>query len=226
MMQYEWILFDADETLFHFDAYEGLRRMFASFNVDFSPDDFTHYQSINKPLWVLYQDGKITARELQETRFNGWAKTLSVSAQQLNDAFLQSMADICKLLPGAQDLLDALQGKVKLGIITNGFTALQTIRLERTGLINRFELLVISEEVGVAKPDSAIFEHAFERMQHPEKHRILMVGDNPHSDILGGINAGIHTCWYNAINAEKPRDITPHTEVSSLQALQAWLLPA
>ena len=198
-MQYEWILFDADETLFHFDAYAGLQRMFANFDVDFSREDFAQYQHINKPLWVEYQDGKISARHLQETRFTGWAKTLSVTPRHLNDAFLQSMADICRLLPGAQALLDSLLGKVKLGIITNGFTALQTIRLERTGLIDHFDLLVISEEVGVAKPDAAIFEHAFDRMQRPEKHKIMMVGDNPHSDILGGINAGIHTCWYNPL---------------------------
>lgn len=220
---YEWILFDADETLFHFDAYAGLQRMFANYNVDFSPADFAQYQQVNKPLWVAYQDGKISARELQETRFTGWAKTLAVTPQQLNDAFLQAMAEICRLLPGAQALLDALLGKVKLGIITNGFTALQTIRLERTGLIDHFDLLVISEEVGVAKPDVAIFEHAFERMQRPDKHKIMMVGDNPHSDILGGINAGIHTCWYNPEGAEKPADITPHIEVRSLQELQLWL---
>ncbi|KJG84508.1 hypothetical protein RN24_17845, partial [Yersinia pestis subsp. microtus bv. Ulegeica] len=68
-MKYQWILFDADETLFHFDAYQGLKLMFSRFNVEFSAQDFDHYQLVNKPLWVDYQDGKISATQLQNTRF-------------------------------------------------------------------------------------------------------------------------------------------------------------
>ena len=100
-MNYQWILFDADETLFHFDAFQGLQRMFSRYQVDFTREDYERYQEVNKPLWVAYQDSKITARELQETRFEGWAKRLDVSPRTLNSAFLKAMADTCALLPGA-----------------------------------------------------------------------------------------------------------------------------
>lgn len=214
-LPYQWILFDADETLFIFDAFAGLKRMFAGVGVDFTQADFQEYQLVNKPLWVDYQDGKITAAELQATRFGPWAAKLDVDPQVLNSAFLAAMAEICAPLPGARELLAALQGKAKLGIITNGFTELQTVRLERTGLQHHFDILVISEKVGMAKPDIGIFEHAFELMGHPERETVLMVGDNPHSDIQGGINAGIHTCWYNIHGHDVPAGIAPHYQVSS-----------
>lgn len=223
-MKYQWILFDADETLFHFDAYQGLKLMFSRFNVDFSVQDFDYYQLVNKPLWVDYQDGKISASELQNTRFEMWAEKLGVAASRLNSEFLVAMADICSLLPGARELVDALSGKVNMGIITNGFTGLQTIRLERTGLKNVFSPLIISEQVGVAKPDVAIFEHAFNLMNNPAKEHILMVGDNLHSDIQGGINAGIDTCWLNMHGSVPDDNIAPRYQVSSLAELQKLLL--
>jgi putative hydrolase of the HAD superfamily len=224
-MTYRWILFDADDTLFHFDAYQGLRRMFERHAVDFTPDHYVQYQEINKPLWVAYQNGTISAAELQTTRFDGWARQLGVAAADLNDAFLLAMAEICTLLPGAQALIDALAAAgVRMGLITNGFTALQLARLERTGLRGHFDPLVISEQLGVAKPDVRIFEHALNRMGQPPREQVLMVGDNPHSDILGGLNAGLHTCWFNPLGHEAPEGIAPHHEVRSLNELQALLL--
>ncbi|MFV0596446.1 pyrimidine 5'-nucleotidase [Shewanella sp.] len=221
---YTWVLFDADETLFYFDAFAGLKLMFAGFGVDFTQADFDEYQLVNKPLWVDYQDGKITAAELQTTRFKPWAIKLDVDPQVLNSAFLAAMAEICSPLPGARELLAALQGKAKMGIITNGFTELQTVRLARTGLQHHFDILVISEKVGMAKPDVGIFEHAFELMGHPEREQVLMVGDNPHSDIQGGINAGFHTCWYNVHGHAAPAGIRPHFQVASHHELQQKLM--
>jgi 5'-nucleotidase len=223
-LPYQWILFDADDTLFSFDAYAGLRQMFAGFDLEFSLDDFSFYQTINKPLWVDYQDGKISAKELQNNRFIPWSQKLGVSTQTLNSAFLTAMADICQPLPGARELIDGLTGKVNLGIITNGFTELQQIRLERTGFSGAFSPVVISEQIGQAKPHVSIFEHAFSLMGHPAKEGILMVGDNLHSDILGGINAGIDTCWLNHHGAATSNGITPRHQVASLTELKALLL--
>ncbi|MBU2711010.1 pyrimidine 5'-nucleotidase [Zooshikella harenae] len=223
MKHYEWILFDADETLFHFDAFGGLQRMFAQFNVEFSTDDYQAYQDVNKPLWVDYQNGDITAQQLQHQRFATWSDKLKVSAKDLNSAFLSAMADICKPLEGANSLVSALYGKVKLGIITNGFSELQQIRLERLGLREYFDILVISEQVGFAKPHQAIFEHALSVMGQPERNKVLMVGDNPDTDILGGINAGFETCWLNVNENPTPEAIMPGYQVSSLTELEQRL---
>lgn len=223
-MRYQWILFDADETLFHFDAFRGLQLMFSRQQYVFDADDFEYYQSINLPLWQQYQQGEISAEQLQNNRFVPWADKLNTSALALNSAFMQSMADICTPLPGAVELITALKGRVKMGIITNGFTELQQIRLQRTGFAEVFSPLVISEQVGVSKPHIGIFNHAFALMGHPAKSDILMVGDNPHADIQGGINAGIDTCWLNRHGAKRPEGIIPHHEVGSLQQLQHWLV--
>lgn len=223
-MQYQWILFDADETLFHFDALAGLQLMFSRYDYQFDAAEYDYYQSINQPLWQQYQQGEITARQLQVNRFTPWADKLNTTAGALNSAFMQAMADVCTPLPGATELINTLKGRVNMGIITNGFTELQQIRLERTGFADVFSPLVISEQVGVAKPHIDIFNHAFSLMGHPPKQHILMVGDNPHADIKGGINAGIDTCWLNRHGAARPEGITPHIEVSSLAQLQQWLL--
>lgn len=220
---YDWVLFDADDTLYHFDSFSGLKKAFAGFGLEFNEYDFKLYQQKNKNLWVDYQNNKITAAQLQHRRFNHWAEQLNITPQTLNSAFLQAMADICQPLTGAVDLVKNLHGKVKLGIITNGFSELQKIRLERTGLDPYFDVLVISEQVGVAKPDRKIFDHALSLMGNPERERVLMVGDNPDSDIRGGLNAGFHVCWLNTDNKKKPNNINPHYQVKCLTELHILL---
>ncbi|MEZ8824314.1 pyrimidine 5'-nucleotidase, partial [Vibrio amylolyticus] len=78
-MKYDWILFDADETLFHFDAFKGMQLMFSRKGVDFTEQDFDVYQQVNKPLWVDYQNGDITAHQLKHTRFESWAERLNTT---------------------------------------------------------------------------------------------------------------------------------------------------
>jgi len=197
-MKYQWILFDADETLFHFDNLSGLTTMFARYGVNFTQSDFEEYQSVNKPLWVQYQNGEITAQQLQITRFTQWGNKLNVQPKELNEQFLDAMAEICKPLPGALELVTTLHKQgVKMGIITNGFAQLQEIRLQRTGFKPYFSPVVISELVGVAKPHIDIFTYALTKMDNPAPEQVLMVGDTLESDIVGGNNAGFDTCWLN-----------------------------
>lgn len=223
-MQYDWILFDADETLFSFDAFQGLHTMFAQLGVDFTRVAFEEYQKLNQSLWIKYQQGEIDSKQLQEQRFWLWASRVEYSAAELNHRFINVMAELCLPLKGVMEVIPQLAKKAKLGIITNGFTQLQQVRLEKTGLQPYFDFTVISEEVGVAKPDEMIFESAFELMGFPDKSRILMVGDNPDSDILGGNNAGIDTCWLNVECKAAPPDILPTYDVDSWQALANLLL--
>lgn len=226
MKAYEWILFDADDTLFHFDAQAGLTRMFAGFGVDFGDDDYREYNEANRALWLEYQDGTITAAQLQARRFDAWAARLGVAPQRLNGAFLEAMAELCTPLAGAVELLQALRGRARLGIITNGFTELQQARLRRTGLHGHFEFVAISEQVGAAKPQPAIFAHALAQMGAPARECVLMVGDNPDTDIRGGLAAGLQTCWFNPHSRAAPEGVVPHHQVASLPELRERLLRA
>jgi YjjG family noncanonical pyrimidine nucleotidase len=223
-MKYQWILFDADETLFHFDNFSGLKNMFTRYAVDFRQSDFDEYQSVNKPLWVEYQNGQINAEQLQTRRFRQWSERLNVSTKELNSQFLDSMAEICQPLSGALELVTYLHAHdIKMGIITNGFAQLQKIRLERTKFDMYFSVVVISELVGSAKPHPDIFNYALEKMNKPNKESVLMVGDTLESDILGGNNAGFDTCWLNHYGKTHPEEITPTQEVTSLYDLLQWL---
>ena len=223
-MKYKWILFDADETLFHFDNFAGLKHMFARHGVTFEKVEYDEYQVVNKQLWVDYQNNQINAEQLQTRRFKLWSDRLAISPKELNKQFLDAMAEICKTLPGAVELVSYLHANsIKMGIITNGFVQLQAVRLERTGFLPYFAPVVTSESVGVAKPHPKIFEHAFEQMGSPNKEHVLMVGDTLESDILGGNNFGIDTCWLNHHNKEHPKEITPTHQIRSLVELQSWL---
>lgn len=224
-MLHDWdcILFDVDDTLFHFDAYAGLQRLFAGYDTSFTDKDYADYRQVNEPLWVDYQNGTITAHELQTRRFSLFGKQLGVEPEVLNTQFLTAMTDICTPLDGATSLLERLKGKVPLGIITNSFVALQQSRLERSGFRHYFDALVISEQVGVAKPDIRIFDHTLALLGNPDRQRVLMVGDTPESDILGGINAGLKTCWLDHGVRALPDTIKPTWQVTSLTQLEALL---
>lgn len=226
MKTYDCILFDADDTLFHFDAQAGLQRMFAGFGVAFGAQEYAEYGELNRSLWLDYQRGVIDAKCVQRQRFAPWAQRLQVDAARLNSAFLSAMAELCRPLDGAVELLHALQGHARLGIVTNGFTELQQVRLERTGLRDCFEVLVISEEVGVAKPHPAIFERALAQMTGVAHGRVLMVGDNPDTDIRGALDAGMEACWFNPSARATPEGIAPHYQVASLVELRERLLSA
>lgn len=216
--KYQWILFDADETLFTFESLLGLQRMFAKFAVEFSQDHYAEYNTKNKALWADFQNGIINAQQLKRDRFTVWSERTGHDAKLLNSAFLAEMLEISSLMDGASNILDSLKGKVKLGIITNGFVELQQARLVRNNLSDYFEILVISESVGAAKPHQKIFEHALQLMGNPDVAEVLMVGDSLESDILGGRNFGFDTCL---VNAKKPvhLDIKPHYAVSDLHEL-------
>ncbi|WP_222846016.1 pyrimidine 5'-nucleotidase [Legionella geestiana] len=224
MKIYDWILFDADKTLFHFDDYSGLNCMFKkNFEIDFCEQDYQNFQIISKPLWTSYQNGEINAQYLQEQRFYSWAKKLQISTAQLNSIFMQTMAEISKPMQGVESLLNFLKGKAKLGIITNGFIELQQTRLERTGLKDFFEIHVISEQVGIAKPDPGIFEHALTLAGNPSRKQVLMVGDTFETDILGGISAELDTCWLNPEAILCSPNIKINYQIRSITELQDLL---
>lgn len=220
-MKYQWILFDADETLFSFNSYLGLKAMLVRYGIEFSEADYDAFQAINKPLWVAYQNKEITIQELQTTRFAKLAEQTGKDALDLNKELMAEMAIVSKPLPNVMDMLNTLYGKVQMGIITNGLEALQQKRLENTGTTKFFEIVVVSEVVGVAKPNAKIFEYAFEQIGDVDKSQILMVGDTLSSDILGANGVGIDSCWFNHTGENNTTEIKPTYEITDIKQLIA-----
>lgn len=218
-MKYQWILFDADETLFSFNSYLGLRTMLKRYNIDFTEQDYDAFQAINKPLWVAYQNQQISAKEIQLRRFEKLAQQTGVDPLLLNQQLMHEMAFVSQPLAGVKETLSALHQKVKLGIITNGFIPLQQKRLLNTQTEHYFDVVVVSEQVGVAKPDPKIFEYTFQQMDFFDRSKILMVGDTLSSDILGGNQMQIDTCWFNPHHHKNDTNITPTYEIHSMLEL-------
>ncbi|AKO31603.1 dUMP phosphatase [[Haemophilus] ducreyi] len=218
-MKYEWVLFDADETLFSFNAYMALNIMLKRYAIDFSQADYDAFQAVNKPLWIAYQNNEITAKDIQMRRFAKLSAQTGIDPLVLNQQLMAEMALISKPLPGVIEMLNELYGQVKMGIITNGFTELQQKRLQNTHTAHFFEIVVVSEQVGVAKPDRQVFDYAFELIDGYDRTKVLMVGDTLASDILGGHNAGFDTCWFNQTQQHNQTAIRPTYEISLISQL-------
>jgi 5'-nucleotidase len=217
--QFDWILFDADNTLFHFNDYEGFKQLLNQYKLPIKENDFSDYKKLNTELWQAFERGEISANDIASQRFSKWAQVAQKTSEELNQHFLQIMVSACTPMPGVYQLLDFLKGKVKCAIITNGFEALQHERLKHHQLSSAFEFVLSSEKANSAKPNQPIFSQAFALMDQPARERVLMVGDNPHSDIVGGNNYGIYTCWLNSDNKIVPASIQPDFEISGLKEL-------
>jgi 2-haloacid dehalogenase len=206
-MIYTWLLFDADGTLFDYDAAErqALGLTFAEFRLAFSPQAHAAYREINEQMWRDFELGKTTAARIKTERFARLFDALPgevpnaarPDALVFSNRYLANLGTRTDLMPDAESVLHALKSRVHLALITNGLTVVQRARLSRSGFDSVFEAVVISDEEGVSKPDPRIFQIALDRMGNPAKHEVLMVGDSLTSDIRGANVSGIDACWYN-----------------------------
>ena len=220
--KFSTILFDADNTLFNFDVSQGLSNMLHYFGLSQTEQDLILFKTLNKKSWREYEDGKITALDLQNKRFAPWALQLNIPASQLNQFFLEEMAKLSTPLDGAYDLLcQLITHPFKLGLVSNGFVKLHHERLKRTKFNKFFDDIIISEEVGCAKPDPIIFKTALDRLGVSDINQVLMVGDNINADIHGALSLGICACWYNPSHASKPTHIHPTYQIKHLLELIA-----
>lgn len=205
---YDWVLFDLDETLLDFPVARALEQTLQIYGVMPTPAKMAEYHELNHRLWQQYNSGEIDAAHLQQTRFSLFAEQVDVAPMAMNDTFLQQIIAMSEPLEGVRETLQALQGRVRMGIITNGFSLPQRGRLDKLGWSEWFEPLVISDEVHVTKPAAAIFQHALALMGQPSPARVLMVGDNPKTDIAGAAAQGLATCWYNPARHDAHCDAT------------------
>jgi YjjG family noncanonical pyrimidine nucleotidase len=223
LMQYQWIIFDADGTLFDYDQaeYSALHQAFDHFGYEYKPDYLALYRKCNKKLWDAFERGTVTIDKLKVKRFELFLDEigLSVNASEFGGQYLHHLSKGTQLLDGAEKVLEDLSGKVGLILMTNGIKEVQRSRLSLSTIKSYFSDIIISDEVGVAKPDKKIFEIALENMSIADKSTILMVGDNLSSDIKGGNDFGIDTCWYNPKQNEIDPDIRATYEVKDFNEL-------
>ena len=222
-MKYKWIFFDLDNTLWDFTAASGLaiRQIY-----DVTPElqsgagsfeNFDRiYHQINALMWPLYEEGLTDVDSLKTERFRLAINPADKSEEiyrrcmEINDLYLGFLACRNLALPGALQTLEYLSSGHKIGVITNGFIDSQANKLKYSGLWDFISLMIISEEVGVAKPGIEIYQEAL-RQAGCKPGEALMIGDNLNSDIHGALNAGIDTVYLRRNNApEASEEIKNH----------------
>jgi 2-haloacid dehalogenase len=200
-MDYQWLLFDADGTLFNYDLAEekALAGTFRDLGLRFEPQWGDVYRRVNRQVWIDFEMKRITAVELRTRRFELLFESirLTADAARFSARYLQNLACASDLIDGAEETLRELHGRFHLAVITNGLQDVQRPRLANSPIGGLFDLVAISEEIGAVKPDPGFFEHVFVRMGNPPRKSVLVIGDSLTSDIQGGINYGLDTCWYN-----------------------------
>ena len=198
---YTTLLFDLDHTLLDSDASEAsaFEQALAAAGVDQPQQYFADYDRINCALWAAVERGEVTPDQVRFERFEQLIATAGFDADSvtLADAFAGGLGMHGDLYPGVREVLDMLAGQASMALVTNGLTDVQRTRIERLDIGRYFETVVISSEVGASKPSSAIFDVAFERLGWPSRTSALMIGDSLTSDVRGGSEYGISTCWYN-----------------------------
>ncbi len=224
---YSTILLDFDHTLLDSDTseIEAYKLTLRNQGVADPMQHFDTYKRINMGLWEAAERGEILPKDVKARRFELLMETLGREGDidQMAEDFVVGFASYGDLYPDAIDLLESLNGRVALALISNGLSEVQRPRIERLGIERYFDAIVISAEVGTTKPGKKIFDIAFGMLGNPPKDSAVIVGDRLSSDIRGGANYGIATCWYNPNgDTAGPDDIVTH-EIKSLDEVLALI---
>ncbi|HET6444154.1 MAG TPA: YjjG family noncanonical pyrimidine nucleotidase [candidate division Zixibacteria bacterium] len=229
MSRYRWLLFDADGTLFDYDYAEtaALANSFRDFELPYRPDFAQEYREINGQIWRDFELGLIDQKSLRTRRFILLFNSLEldVDPESFSDIYLEHLSKGTYLIDHAEEVLEQLRPGFNLAIITNGLKDVQRPRFARSSIGTYFDVLVISEEIGAAKPDPAIFDAAFNLLGNPPRKEVLIIGDSLTSDIAGGANYGIDTCWFNPSQKSPDISLDIDYEITDLRQLLDILSP-
>ena len=223
-MKYNTILFDADNTILDFDKaeFEALRRAFADHGIEIDQNLVDIYRKNNIELWQQLEKGLVTKQYVLNNRFINTAKDLQLDCDILaiSRLYEEYLHQGFYVIEGAENVL---QGLIDMGatlyIVTNGVLSIQNARMKGSGVGKYFKARFVSEEIGFPKPQIEYFNHCFAHIDNFDKSQTIIVGDSLTSDIQGGINAGIDSCWYNPKHQENNRGITPTYQISALEQL-------
>ena len=221
LKKYEFLLFDVDDTLLDFQKaeFQAFNMLLDEYNIKYTDEYYEIYRNENRRLWKEYELGHIKRNEIFEQRLIPLFTKLNIDADPVKASYdyLDYLAKGAFLLGGSYQVLEKLSKTYKLYIITNGEPKVQYPRLEAVDFIKFFSGIFVSEEIGFSKPNKEFFEYVETHIEGFDKSKALVVGDSLTSDIIGGINYGIDTCWVNLHNKETTLNIT--YEIKSVEEL-------
>ena len=197
------VLWDVDNTLLDFLAAEraAIKTLFTEFGLGECSDEMIkRYSRINVSFWQRLERNEITKPEVLVGRFLQFFGEYGIDqtiAPEFNERYQLRLGDTIVYRDDSLSILKYLKGKVRQYVVSNGTVAAQTKKLEKSKIGQVVDGVFLSEKLGVEKPNDAFFEKVFEAIRPGDLSEVMIVGDSLSSDILGGMNAGIVTCWYN-----------------------------
>jgi len=223
----EFLFLDLDDTILDFHKAEriAISKTIREFGVEPTEEMLNLYHGINKWHWEQLELGKLTRAEVLVNRFGMLFEKLGVEvdAPKCAKVYEHNLSIGHYFLPGAEEAVDALSKKYRLFLASNGTAVVQKGRMTSANLYRFFEQVFVSQEIGANKPDIAYFERCFAKIPGFDLEKAMIVGDSLSSDILGGVHAGMKTCWVNPHGKPCREDIQPDYEIGALHQLEALL---
>jgi 2-haloacid dehalogenase len=214
-----YVLLDLDDTIFDFHMAEAVavRDTLQAFGVDVTDAIIARYSEINDAQWKRLERGEMTRDEVKRRRFEILFEELGIpcDAERVRIYYENRLGVGHFFLPGAERMLADL-APYDLYLVSNGTTAVQNGRLASAGIAPLFKRIFLSEAIGYVKPQKEFFDACFAEIPDFDPAQAIILGDSLTSDILGGINAGVRTCWFNPKGQPRRADITPDFEIRSL----------
>ena len=220
-MRFKYILFDADDTLLDFakDEETAFYALFHEKDLTPTPLLYHTYSKINLGLWKQYEREEINKDDINNLRFTNLLKEFGMDGDgiEYNQRFMFHLSEGYHLMKDVETVCKRLKEMgAELYVVTNGLAFIQKKRFARSGLERYFNNTFISELIGYQKPKKEFFDFAFNEIGCTDKSQYLIVGDSLTSDIKGGKNAGIATCWFNFSSVENTTDIKPDYTINNL----------
>ncbi len=215
------ILWDVDNTLLDFDysMRNSLKQCFLTIGIEDCGEMIDRYAEINDMYWKRLERGEVTKAQLLVGRFKDLLTEFHlehIDYLKFKEEFQANLGTIYSYLDDSLTICKALQTQYKQYVVTNGVAYTQQSKLGLAGFKDVMNGLFISDEIGFNKPDKRFFEYCMEHIAEKDKEKILIVGDSLTSDIKGGNNIGIKTCWYNPKQKPLEEGYQVDVEISDL----------
>lgn len=219
------LLWDIDGTLLNFKIAQsrGMKAAFLELGLGELSDELVEeYSAINDKYWERLERGEITKAQVLTGRFEEFIAlhNFDTDAVTLCDTYESKLSETIIPIENSLELVEELSPVFNQYAVTNGAYSVQRKKLDDSGLADLLDGDFISDSVGYEKPSKLFFDYVFDNILKVEKDEILIIGDSITSDMLGGNNAGIKTCWYNPNHLPLSKPVTIDYEISSLNEIK------
>ncbi len=224
MKKYQILLFDLDDTLldFHRAEFESVAEVLKLCKIEPNEEIIKTYSRINLSLWQALERREVTKTELFVLRWKRFCEFYDFDADPnfMSRAYIEHLSTKAYPLDGAFDMCDRLHKSHKMYLVTNGDKFVQQGRLDRCDVLKYFDGCFISEDVGYEKPSIEYFDAIARAIPNFDRNKTLIIGDSATSDMQGGINACIDTCWFNPKKRIPPHPIKVTYEVTTYAEIE------